>query len=140
MKMVYILLVHTNADQIVRLITRLNTPQTRFVIHVSQNCEPGLFETLTAAAQQFPNIDFSKRCKVKWGNADLLQALLNCIKLIVSEAYQYDRVYILSGQDYPLQSNTEISETLAHFEGKQIMEYFPLPDEARGVGEGRAPQ
>ncbi len=135
MKMVYMLLVHTNAAQILRLVNRLNTPQTQFVIHVSKNCEPGLYETLLAAAK--PNIAFTKRTRVKWGNFDIIQAFLNCIDLICEKGYEYDHAYILSGQDYPIQSNAVIQQTLANYSGQQIMEYFPLPDDLRGHSQNR---
>lgn len=137
MKMVYILLAHTNAEQVIRLIDRLNAPHTRFVIHVSINCEPGTYETLRSATNQFPNIAFAKRTKIKWGNFDIIQALLNCIELICTQNYDYDRAYILSGQDYPLQSNTVIEQTLSSYNGQQIMEYFPLPDDSRGHTKNR---
>ena len=137
MNMLYILLVHTNADQVMRLVNRLNTPQIRFVIHVSKNCEPGLYETLCHAAKNSPNIAFSKRTSVKWGNFDIIQALLYCIELICEQGYEYDRAYILSGQDYPLQSNAVIQQKLSGFDGQQILEYFPLPDDLRGHNKNR---
>ncbi|MDX9864681.1 MAG: beta-1,6-N-acetylglucosaminyltransferase [Anaerolineaceae bacterium] len=137
MKMVYMLLVHTNPDQIVRLVNRLNTPQTRFVIHVSKNCEPDVYETLLDALKPYPNIAFAKRTVVKWGNFGIIRALLNCFDMTCSQGYSYDRAYILSGQDYPLQSNTVIQQTLAGFGGQQIMEYFLLPDDIRGHSNNR---
>ena len=135
--MIYVLLVHTNADQVIRLINRLRTPQTRFVIHVSKNCEPEVYEALLAAAKDNPNIAFAKRTRVKWGNFDIIQAFLNCVELIYAQDYQYDRAYILSGQDYPLKSNTVIQQTIANYDGQQIMEYFPLPDDLRGHNQNR---
>ena len=137
MKLIYILLVHTNADQVIRLVNRLNTPQTRFVIHVSKNCEPGMYETLQDAVGSYSNIAFAKRTSVKWGNFDIIQALLNSIELICTQGYEYDRAYILSGQDYPLQSNAVIQQTLTNFDGQQIMEYFSLPDDIRGHSQNR---
>jgi hypothetical protein len=135
MKIVYMLLVHTNAAQVLRLVNRLNSPQTQFVIHVSKNCEPGVYETLLAAAK--PNIAFAKRAPVKWGNFGIIQAVLNCIDMICTQGFSYDRTYILSGQDYPLQSNAIIQQTLARFNGQQIMEYFSLPDDVHGHTSNR---
>jgi Core-2/I-Branching enzyme len=137
MKMVYILLAHTNSEQVIRLVNRLNAPQTRFVIHVSINCEPGVYKALLSATKEYPNVAFAKRTSVKWGNFDIIQALLNCIDVICSQNYDFDRVYILSGQDYPLQSNAVIEKTLANYKDQQIMEYFPLPDDERGHGQNR---
>jgi Core-2/I-Branching enzyme len=137
MRMIYIMLVHTNADQIIRMINQLSTPNTRFVIHVSRNCEPGIYEALRTATKDNPGIAFAKRTRIMWGNFDIIQALLNCIDLICTQGYEYDRAYILSGQDYPLQSNAYIQQTLAKFDGQQIMEYFPLPDDIRGHHQNR---
>ena len=137
MKLLYFLLVHTNSKQVVRLINRLNTPKNQFVIHVSKNCEPGIYEHLLAAFNHEPNIAFAKRIKVKWGNFDVVQAALNCMEITCTKKYEYDRAYILSGQDYPLQSNEAIESKLAEYEGQQIMEFFPLPDDVRGHGQNR---
>lgn len=137
MKLIYILLVHTNTPQITRLVERLNTPQTRFVIHVSKNSDPGVFDILHSEFKDTPNIAFANATQVKWGNFDIIQALLNCLDLICAKGYEYDLAYILSGQDYPLQSNAVIQQTLARYAGQQIMEYFPLPDDMRGHGQNR---
>ncbi|MCD4671532.1 MAG: beta-1,6-N-acetylglucosaminyltransferase [Anaerolineaceae bacterium] len=137
MRLIYIILAHTNTDQIMRLVQRLNTPQTRFLIHVSQNPEPGVYAKLVTAAKQYPNIAFSKRTSVRWGNFAIIQALLNCFEWIYKQDIEYDLAYVLSGQDYPIKSNSYIQQKLSSLSGKQIMEYFPLPAIDRGHGEDR---
>lgn len=137
MKLIYILLVHKNPEQVLRLIHRLNTPHVRFVVHISLNAQPAVSNALHKAAQQMSNVYLSRRTQVKWGTFEIIQAFLYCVDVIIQKNFEYDLAYILSGQDYPLQSNAEIQNRLSSLRGKQIMEYFPLPADQRGHSADR---
>lgn len=126
MKLAYIIVSHFNLEQTLRLFNRLNQKDTFFVFHVSKKCEPQYYEKLYAALKNQKNCLFSKRVNVIWGGFSLVQAVLNAIDTLIESNYNFDYVFLLSGQDYPLKSLNQIIQILSEKQGKQFMEFIPF--------------
>jgi len=126
MKLVYIILAHTNFEQTFRLFNKLNTQNSTFVFHISKNCEPQFFERVQAVLKDFDNCFFAKRTRVRWGQFDINQAIIYAIDTIIDNQIDFEYAILLSGQCYPIKSNEIITQVLEQNKGKQFLESKPL--------------
>lgn len=122
MKIVYIVLAHTNAEQTFRLFNALNTSNSTFVFHISTNCEPQFFEQMQALLEGFENCHFAPRTRVRWGRFDINQAIMNAIDTVIQNKLDFRYAVLLSGQCYPIKSNEGIARVLEQNTGKQFLE------------------
>jgi hypothetical protein len=128
MKILYIILAHTNAEQTFRLFRTLDAPCSTFVFHISTNCEPRFFERLRAALTDFDNCLFAERTPVRWGRFDINRAIMNAIDTAIHGQIDFDYAILLSGQCYPIKSHDTIVQVLERHSGKQFLENEPLRD------------
>ena len=128
MKIVYIILAHTNYEQTMRLFNRLNKGDVSFVIHISTTSSSQYFDDVYSALKDEPNCYFAERAVVRWGDFGVVQGALNAIDTIVEEKLDYDFAALLSGQSYPIKSHEVICETLEKHRGKQLLENIPFSE------------
>ena len=126
MRIVYIILAHTNHEQTLRLFNRLNKEGVSFVFHISTTSDPRYFENVYSALKDHPNCYFAERAVVRWGDFGVVQAALNAIDTISQQKLEYDYAFLLSGQCYPLKSHEAICRTMEKYQGRQLVEYFPF--------------
>ncbi len=121
MKLAHFILAHNQPAQLERLIKRLAHPDADIYIHLDKKTPMPEFEYL----QQLPNVFFiQNRVKVYWGSYNIVQATLNGFKEILQSGKAYQFVNLLSGQDYPLMSATNIHNYLNANQGKAFMNYL----------------
>jgi Core-2/I-Branching enzyme len=123
MKIVYLILCHKEPWQVVGLVNRLNDHDVSFVIHVDRRSKM-TSEAIEASLATMPNVRFAKRHICYWGRIGIVLATLSCIDEALKADFDY--AVLLSGQDYPLHSNSFIKKYLADHEGNEFIEAFPL--------------
>ncbi|MGL4583459.1 MAG: beta-1,6-N-acetylglucosaminyltransferase [Flavobacterium sp.] len=108
MRTFYLVLAHTNPQQLIRMITQMNEKQSVFLIHVDIKSNVELFKECC----QYPNVHFiDNRVNCIWGDYSIVQATLNLIyELEHYDVQPEDRIELKSGQDYPLKKSIEVSE------------------------------
>jgi hypothetical protein len=122
----YIILVHENPLQLIRLINKLSDNQVNFYIHVDKLVDSRPF---IEAAKGLKNIHFisnQKREEGIWCGIGLIKATINTLKLIVKEGRK-GYCILLSGQDYPIKNNNYIKAYLSENYGKNFIETFNIP-------------
>lgn len=129
MKIVYVILAHKLPDQVLRLVTKLNTSNNFFLVHVDKKTDAKTYGRMRTSLTQYPNVRFLRRYVCWWGDSGVLDASLEGIREIVNSRIPCDYLILLSGQDYPIKSNDQIRDTLQQCRGQSFMEYFALPDE-----------
>lgn len=112
MQIAYLILAHASPEQLGRLTRRLATPDVRFYLHIDANSTPATFAAMQAEIVHCgaPAIWIARQ-PCHWGGFSLVDATLQLIKAALADGC--DWLILLSGQDYPLQSNTSIAEKLA---------------------------
>jgi hypothetical protein len=131
MKIAYLILAHRYPEQLIRLVERLNTPDNCFLIHFDRKADDGMYETLRSQLEPLGNVHFVERKTVYWGDFGAIKATLLGLETAFSQNFKFDWFVVLSGQDYPLRSNSEIAQFLAENSGKQFVEavdYLTPPD------------
>jgi hypothetical protein len=127
MRIAYILLAHKLPDQLVRLVRRLDTGDTTFVVHIDRKAPAWVCHAVYEELGGESNVRFLDRRRVVWSGFGHVRATLDAIELLEREEPEVDYALLLSGQDYPIKPPTEIASFLEEAEGKSFIEHFPLP-------------
>ncbi len=124
----YIILAHKEPRQLWRLIERLNASKTFFYIHVDRNVDVSPFKEVVKGYSNVVLLPEKKRVASIWGSPGLVKATLNTMEEVIKDNRQGYTI-LLSGQCYPIKSNTRISSFLNENYGYNFIEGFELPDE-----------
>ena len=125
MKIAHLILIHENPLQIKRLIKRLAHPDADFYVHIDLKTDINPFLSL-----QSQNIKFIvNRVRVRWGAYSIVQATVNGLEEILRTGNIYDYINLMSGQDYPLKSTTEIHCFLENNPNKAFMDTLSIENE-----------
>jgi Core-2/I-Branching enzyme len=125
MKICYLILAHKNPSQLHRLISRLNGEGVSFFVHINRR-EPEMYHYSVATLAEFRNVQFVKPQNIWWGTFSIVNAILVGMQQIVQSGVAYDRLVFLSGQDYPIKSNSDIQKFFTRVADKNYMEYFSI--------------
>ncbi len=125
MRSAYLILVHNQPQQLKRLIEKLTCPAVDFYVHVDRKTNAEEF----TQSIQLPNVFFiKKREKVYWGAYSIVQATVNGFEEIIQSGINYNYISLLSGQDYPMQSNASIEAFFKLNPDKAFMEFYSVED------------
>lgn len=134
MKKAYIIMAHRNPLQFHRLVARLNDGASEFFIHIDKTVNISPFETV----KEFGGIiHFIERVDSKWGGFGSVQASLNGLKAVKDSKKDFEMVFLLSGQDYPIKSNDYINNFLANSPYSVFVEHYPIPNYKKWPGSDR---
>lgn len=116
-KIAYIILCHDNLEQTNVLINQLDDGNCNFFVHIDKKADVYQFDSNHVTL--VPN---EKRVDVKWGHISMIYATINAMSLVERNHSNYDYVFLISGQDFPLKSNIEIQRYLTRHDGCQYIE------------------
>jgi hypothetical protein len=126
MKLAYIILAYKDVEQVSRLIDRLRTNNSVFVIHVCKNARKNYKHDLIELQGDVHDMFFCKRengMHFYWG---LVQGTINALQFLIDKKIEFDYVNLISGQDYPIKTNEEITDFFNKNKGKQFIKYWPF--------------
>lgn len=132
LNIVYFIMAHKNPSQLNRLLQALNAPCVIFLIHVDNKSEEADFKKIV----QFKNVFFiNSRVNVYWGGFSQVQATINGLRYASDKIKKYDYFVFLTGQDYPVKSNSYIFDFFKTNYGKEFLDFYYLKN-ANDKGEG----
>jgi len=111
---------------LVRLVHRLQSNNATFFVHVDKKTPLGVFEPMRAGLAGSDNVCFLRRHDCYHGDFGHVRASLKGINELVSRGTPFDYVVLLTGQDYPLKTNTAIESFFARNEGLSFIAHTPL--------------
>lgn len=124
---------HKNEQQVQRLIDTLDDGNSTYFLHVDLKVSDTEFKKLFSKNSQ---VHFVRRVKTEWGGFGLVNATLNAM-LDIRKTGDFDKIILLSGQDYPIKSNEEIDQYFKNSKFNIFMDHFPLPNHRKwGMGGG----
>jgi hypothetical protein len=123
-RLAYIILCHKEPLQVIKLVRRLDG--IAFVIHVDKRAGEDIFEPLKRFARTMPNVFLSPRSRCGWGGYGIVQATLDCMETVVQSGIEFDYLFLLSGQDYPIKNKSLINQFVSTNMGREFIETFPL--------------
>lgn len=122
-RVVYLLTVNGRAlRQVLRLVQRLNSSDSYFLVHVDSR-QDYLYREMASRAVNWPNLRMaSQRFSTIWGGASLLTMLLASIQeLLAMKDWDWDFVLNLSESDYPIKSREDLVRFLAANKDKNFV-------------------
>ena len=115
----YILLVYTNAGQVIRLLKAIYRPQNTYCIHpdAKQGTKfAGIFQAISRCLDNVFVV--SRPISVYYAHHSIMDAQLNCMDdLMKRPKSSWKYVINLCGREVPLKTNREIVESLAKLKG-----------------------
>lgn len=106
-KIAFLILVHHRPEQLKKLLQALDDPRFDFFVHVDrrESLAPFLEQ---ACLLRYSKLQFiSRRRRVFWGDISMVDATLELFRTAL-DADGYQRFVLLSGEDYPIESNDVI--------------------------------
>lgn len=128
MNLAFLISAHTDPVHLKRLIESL-PEDAEFFIHIDKKSDLSQFTSLIAGE----NIHFiDKRINVRWGTINEVDYQMSLIKAAVNFSKHFDRLFFLSGLDYPIWSNNHLLEYLEENIDREILVGIPLTKELVG--------
>src|SRR3954466_12313770 len=113
MKIGYIITAHTLPDQLVRLVRRLESDNSRFFIHVDGRAPDEVMSVVNRELAGRADVQLVRRHRVHWASFSQLQAVLEGVRALLAWPEPLDYGVLLTGQDYPLRAPAAIETKLA---------------------------
>lgn len=118
MNIAYLISAHTDEAQLHRLILALHE-DAEFFVHIDRKSDIQPFLRLITE----PRVHFiEERLDVRWGTLVEVDYQMALIRAAVEFPRHFDRIFFLSGMDYPLWSNARITRWLEEQDGREILQ------------------
>jgi hypothetical protein len=131
MKIAYIVLAYKNPDQLGRLIQTLINKDSAFYLHIDKKSNISDFRGVLSKLNKSTKITMLPRINSYWGGPGILTAILHGLDKILHDG-NYNRIVLISGQDYPIKSISYIFNYFEINESKNFIPHFKLPSEIWG--------
>jgi hypothetical protein len=127
MQLAYLILAHRYPHQLVRLVHRLKGQYTSFFIHLDRKMNEGDVRQVKEALAETKHIYFVERQACEWGGFGIVQATLKGLYDAVEKLPSFDYLVLLSGQDYPIKTNEQITQFFHQNSGTSFINNNPFP-------------
>lgn len=136
MKLAYIILAHQAPQQMARLIRTLQQGNDDvFFVHLDSRAERRLGGDFLSACKEAlgasKHVEFLRRHACCWGGFGIVAATIEGVMAVGSYGRKFDRVILLSGQDYPIKPVSQIRAFFEANAGTEFIESFRLKDQNR---------
>lgn len=112
MKIAYLISAYCDPQQFWRMISVLYDIDTDFYAHIDKKVNASIFIN-DKLKEKYPNVVFiEQRFLVHWGGYNQVRYQQALFSEMIKSGKKYDRVFLLSGQDYPLMNKDEIKSFL----------------------------
>lgn len=121
-KVAYLILAHTDAAHLERLVKAINY-QARIFIHLDQKSPIEDFSQIKLpSSAEF----IKKRVRVAWGGISIIQATLYLIEAALDSGENFSHLVLLSGQDYPIKPSWMIHDFLNKNSDRQFIRLIDM--------------
>lgn len=118
MKKAYLISAFKDPEHLGRLVSALDDRESDFYIHIDKK------EDMLPYQKECRNADvqfLTNRVNVYWGTYSQVEFQMRLIRAALDSGNIYARLFILSGQDYPLWSNQRINEYLEQIGEEELL-------------------
>ena len=117
----YLILVHRYPEQFKRLFRAIHDPANQYVVHIDRNSGPALEQDIRDFLAPYPNAEVIESRRALWGGYSLIDAELRGMARLLEMSDDWEVFINLSGQDFPLKSQTDIKAFLTLNRGKEFI-------------------
>ncbi len=101
-----------------------------FVIIIDQKVPPRTKAPFKAAMAGRPDVHMVEDISINWGRFSVTEANIRGLQVLFDRDVQFDYVFSISGQDYPLVGAANLHRVLKEAKGFSFLEHYPFPVEA----------
>ncbi|XP_061192186.1 beta-1,3-galactosyl-O-glycosyl-glycoprotein beta-1,6-N-acetylglucosaminyltransferase-like [Saccostrea echinata] len=118
----YSIMAYKSPEQFEILLRAIYRPQNIYCVHIDNKTSDVIFEDFSSITRCFQNVFLaSERISVQWGGKSVLTQELVCMKdLLRFKKWKY--LINLTGQEFPLRTNSELVRILKIFNGSNESE------------------
>jgi Core-2/I-Branching enzyme len=124
---IYIILAHHLPDQVIRLVKRLETHQSTFLIHWDRRSSDSQLKSILARLDGC-DVAALPRHACYWGTFSIVAATLEGIRAACASPRGFDRLILLSGQDYPIKPAGFRDAFFRAHAGQSFVHHMPFPN------------
>lgn len=117
---------YKDPEQLGRLIQTLNGKDSAFYLHLDKKSNISDFKGVLSKLNNNANITLLPRFNSYWRGPGIITAILHGLDNALKDKI-FNRIVLLSGQDYPIKSLNYISDFFDNNVGKNFISYFRLP-------------
>jgi len=132
MRIAYVISAFKCPRLLTRLVNRLHTPRSVFLIHVDKRTAEKQYREMVFNLDHLPNVIFLKRHACHWGDFGHVRATLKGLAHLFDKEVNFDYVFLLTGQDYPIKSNINIESFLKKANDKEFVSFYSFPNKYWG--------
>ncbi len=121
----YLILAHKNPHQLHRLVNILSGDNVFIFVHVDCKSYIDIFKDKFKGMSNVIFCDQQKQ--VTWGGFGMIEATLELMRTMYSNGVYPDYVHLMSGQDFPLKTKSEIDRFFLENKGKNFLEAETIP-------------
>jgi hypothetical protein len=125
MRISYLILAHANLPQLDKMIAALHGQATKFFLHIDKKISAQEWEDLAFSRNSSVTL-IRNRVSVNWGGFSMIKATLALVKAALAEGNEGYFV-LLSGQDFPVKTNSDIKKFLEENYPAEFMTYWSMP-------------
>ena len=114
MKHAYLIMAHTNFEQLQTLIDLLDDPRNDFYLHIDKKSK-----NVPAFSAKHSNLYLVDPISVVWGGHSQIHCELKLMEAAAKGHYRY--YHLISGMDLPLKTQDEIHDFFRENDGKEFM-------------------
>lgn len=119
-KLVILIAVHQNPEQLLRLINTLRHPQVVIYLHIDKKSD------IDRGSMPEDVKIVKNEVEVTWRLYSQVQAIVNSLQEIVRNEKRFDYVTFISGQDYPIIPIDYMLKDLTENSGTEFLAHVPL--------------
>lgn len=117
----YFILVHRYPNQFKKLFTAIYDPKNVYLIHMDKKADKDLYAKIEYFLDDYANAHILKSQNVVWGGYSMVNVELKGIKKLLQLGKKWEYFINLSGQDFPLKSQTKIKQFLTANKGSSFV-------------------
>ena len=117
----YLILVHRYPEQFKRLFKAIHDPDNYYLVHVDENSGAALEANIREFLSHYPNSAILESRKAIWGGYSLVDAELRGMTQLLRMGADWEYFINLSGQDFPLKTQSYILDFLLRGRGKEFI-------------------
>lgn len=125
-KVAYLIIAHANHRHFGRLVRALTTPSSACFVHIDAKTPIEPFQREAADQAVF----CTERHRVYWGEFSIVRATLAALDAALNDPRGFDYFVLLSGADYPIAPQEQITGFLHANAGAEFMNLVAMPSEA----------
>lgn len=120
MKIAYLISVYKDAEQLKRLVDSLKQENTWIYIHIDRKINISPFMKILPESK---NIRYIRtRIFTQWGGYSQVLYQKALLEETIASNIDFDRIFIMTGQDYPLLSNEQLEKELLKHPSKEYIQ------------------